>query len=310
MDIKKIIVALFCIGILLLSVPMKAGRTGNGSSDFLRGTLATGAGGGMFPNNPTTQAQGTVSFYMNILSFPPTTGATFPGCAASCATILNLIGSNVTGVGANASCTTTIGACLEIFLCNTLSFCGTSTLYVNIVTPSVGVSQPHWNLGSVSAGPHVYTILLNRTAANSALYIDGVLQTIAFASQSGDPGPINYVASGCTSGCFVTVLASSTLPYGSGTGSYANVTISDISFWDIPLNAGEINSLAHCVPPNRVEPEHVRYYPVYGVDSPDPDYSSVLFGSVPQHTNQIPLTVSGTTRAIQQVGCQPGGAYH
>lgn len=283
---------IFILTVALLSIPMKAGRTANGTSDFMQASLSTH---GIFRNNIVGQPQGSISFYLNLISFP-SGSTTFP-CSSHCGEIVNVVASHQASVN---QCQTVSGACLDIFVCGSgNAFCGLDSIWVDITTPNVAEIEAVWPM---TTGLHLYTFLMNRTATSIQLYKDGVLVTQHATGGGGDPGPINYAAAGggCRGGnCALTVMA------GQGNialDSFANGTISNLAFWNVTLNAGEIKSLANCVPPNRIEPEHVSYYPLYGVDSPEPNYNSLFL--------PLPLTLTGTTKTLQQVGCQPGGAYH
>jgi hypothetical protein len=290
------VAAIFLL-VSLLCLPLRGGRTTNGTSDYLQGAMAIS--GGIFPLNIVGQPQGTVSFVHNLIAFPAA-GGSLPACGVHCGEIVNVVaGHNA----ATNGCQTTTGACLDIFVCPTTP-CASNRILVDITTPNVGEAETAWAMSV--GGPHVFTFLLNRTAANMQLYIDGALQTILGSSTAGDPGPINYIGAGCGL-CDVTVMASE-----GGTpapDNFTNGTIGDLAFWNVTLSANEIQSLARCVPPNRVQPEHVSYYPIYGTDPTEPNFNPFLFGASPT-IQPIKLTLHGTTAVKgNQSGCQPGGAY-
>jgi len=196
----------------------------------------------------------------------------------------------------NGNCQTTAGACLDIV------FFGNATgMLVDMTTPGAGEAYTRW-ASATGTAVHQYVITLNRTAANMQLYMDGTLQTITVSAQSSDPGPL---WNGAVSQPWITLMAAQN--NGSNV-NFAKGKIADVGIWQVILTANEAASLGHCVPPNRVRPESlVAYWPLYGTDSPEPEYKP----TAPLSTFPIdPMVLTGTTPAPGiQAGCAPGGAY-
>ena len=119
------------------SIPLKAGRTANGTSDYMQVSLTTK---GIFASNISagSQAQGTVSFFLNLISFPGGS-TTFP-CGIHCGEIVDVIASHQASVN---QCQTVSGACVDIFVCGSgNAFCGFNSIFVDITTPNVGELKP------------------------------------------------------------------------------------------------------------------------------------------------------------------------
>src|ERR1700693_2592785 len=132
MGVRKVLTIILCAAILC--IPLRAGRTTNGSSDFLQGIMTASAG--IFPLTLNTQAQGTVSFVLNLIAFPTSGGSAGPGCGVHCGEIINIVASHITGTN---GCQTTDGACLDIYVCpNGTTFCTGGKINVDTTTPNVG----------------------------------------------------------------------------------------------------------------------------------------------------------------------------
>lgn len=64
--------------------------------------------------------------------------------------------------------------------------------------------------------------------------------------------------------------------------------LQDCAFWNVPLTAGEVGALARGMRPNKIRPTGlVRWWPIDGLASPEPDLSG----------NKLNLTVTGTALA-------------
>jgi hypothetical protein len=275
----------------MLVANIQAARTFNGTSDFLNGAgvIGTGTHWTTAPSG-ATQAQGTLTFWVNIAVLPTGT------------TVNHLVGWGGTHC-LDSTCTTTNNTCGSQVgnICNNVYLqAGTPNIIIDdLVQPGTGESLAYWTAPSINT-LHNITITLNRTDTLMKMYLDGTLQTQQGQIQNGDPGGGNNL----TFGPLVVGAGLKT----TGQCCFANATISDFAYWPVTLSVNEIKSLANCVPPNRIQPESVAYFPIYGVDSPEPEYLGA--GTSVSPAAPRTLTVTGTVaKPGTNAGCQAGGAY-
>jgi hypothetical protein len=271
---------------VMACLPIWGGRSVNGTSDYLQ---ANAAGSAMWSG--AASHIGTI--YMAIK---------FNGANAGLQELFDWPLTHFKSIsGAAGTCTGT-AACVNVYVTPSSGGIFTNNkIFLDLTQPSTGEIEVTWALPS--NGVHTFIFLLDsNTAANNAFYVDGVLQTASVAL-TGNPGNLYGVGP-------------ITLGAGNDTTdvvNFANATFGDAAVWyGYRVNAGEISSLAHCVPPNRINPVGgatylgLHYWPIYGQDSPEPDYFSNATSSFPP----FPMVLNGTTSVHgNQAGCQPGGVY-
>ena len=120
---------------------------------------------------------------------------------------------------------------------------------------------------------HHYTLVINDTASSSAAYVDGAPQSVTVCMNTGTPStflnfPLFFMARNNASG------------YNAG-------SLADVAIWNVALTANEAKSLANCLPPPVTHggSNLKGYWPLWGVDSPEADYSG----------NALPASVTGAT---------------
>lgn len=85
----------------------------------------------------------------------------------------------------------------------------------------------------------------------------------------------------------------------------ANGTIADFAAWNVALTAAEVGALLSGVRPNRIRPQPLRFWPIDGLSSPEPDYSgnkdNAVLNGTPPAANGPPvtlLTAKGSTAPL------------
>lgn len=167
--------------------------------------------------------------------------------------------------------------------------------------------------GTTGAGEHGIVVLTNHgsDATSIALWVaynGGATNSLAAKAQSAGGGTDNAFATtqltpnvwthgcaifnstssracyqdGANKGTNATLLNSGTLSFidigaENNTGSFLNLysgLVADVCLWNVALTDDEVAVLAKGVPAYLIRPTAiVRYYPVYGLASPEPDFS-------------------------------------
>jgi Concanavalin A-like lectin/glucanases superfamily len=98
--------------------------------------------------------------------------------------------------------------------------------------------------------------------------------------------------------------------YGPGNEANWPGNLAEANIWNVSLNAGEVAALAAGVKPNRVRPNSLkRYWPLWGLASPEPDLSSFAGNATLTGTaqaNHAPVTLF-TPRSITTPGLAVSG---
>jgi hypothetical protein len=279
----------------LAVLPIWGARTGNGTSDALQKTAAHG----LFSANLSTASnpQGSISFWLDLVAFPPSGGAPGPNCNTHCGEIVGIGNGHQSGAACNAGG----GTCVDIFVCPT-GTCGggfANTIIQDMTSPGSAESETGWAI--TTGGWHNYVFNLNQVATSMKMYKDGVLISASATSSTCTSCAVNYQRTDLP----ITLLSSVGTD---GTKyNFTNGIIADVAIWNSTISANEALSLANCVPPNRIQPDHVVYWPIYGTDSPEPSYTSQLGTTAAPVL--VPFTLTGTTATHMQAGCPAGGAY-
>lgn len=136
-----------------------------------------------------------------------------------------------------------------------------------------------------AAAWHHYTMIFNRATPLNTVYVDGAPQTLTTVTHNagtygnfGSGSTLNFM---CRNGASLF-----------GAGRQA-----DVAIWGgVALTAGEAKALAVGASPRTVHPDGIVFHPpLYGADSPEPDYSG----------KQRSVTLSGTSWAAHP-GVMPG----
>lgn len=94
-----------------------------------------------------------------------------------------------------------------------------------------------------------------------------------------------------------TLLAAS---QGAAVANFAATRLAEVGVWNVALNTSEIAALAKGVSPLRIRPNAlVAYWPLFGVGSPEPDYSNGGFH----------LTLNAAPTQIDHAPVMPAFAY-
>lgn len=122
-----------------------------------------------------------------------------------------------------------------------------------------------WSQGALEADIalnawHHIAVIIDRTGSGSvSLWVDGVQRSLTVSL------PIGSAATG-TDSCRIGLNSA-------GAQQLANATLADMAFWDLQLSSTEIGELARGVNPYSIQKANLRWCPpLYGVDSPEPDY--------------------------------------
>jgi hypothetical protein len=273
--------------VIVAASSLHAGRKFNGTTDSAK------AGCGVPNCSPTPGGNnpskiGTFAFALNQVSY------------AGQQAIFDMAMSRGT-------CTTQAGPCtMAVFSSNGnidgihVCGCAVNTLIIDTVTPNV--AENCTGIGEPSTGLHRYVFVVSATGSGMIIYVDGVAQAQTCPGSSGDSG--QFLVS--------TIWFMSQFDANSSLNTSFNAgTLSDFGIWDISLGPNDAKSLANCVPPNRVRPDHlIAYWPFGGHESPEPNaagFSGNRAGSS-NGLDPIAATLTGTTFAPQDA-CPMGGAY-
>ncbi len=133
-------------------------------------------------------------------------------------------------------------------------------------TPSAGSGAWQWlnNSGGSIITTITFTGLCDSTWHHACFTDDGAGNCVAYLDGASVGTATHSTASAFTTNkTAIGALARPTL------ASFYNGTIAEVATWTIKLTAGEVKALASGLTADHLGPNH--YWPLWGVDSPEPD---------------------------------------